>query len=231
MSISLKKRDDKRMYPGLVSLKSPKSMISETYRVLRTNMGFAGIEQPFKTVLVTSALAMEGKSTTVANLAVVTAQAGHKVILVDCDLRRPCLHKMLEITNDMGFTNCIMSEIEPERVARSSSIPNLQVLTSGPIPPNPAEVLNSVRTRNMWTYLKQRYEYVFIDSPPLLSVTDATIIAAQVDASILVVRAGKTRNEAAVQAKDRLQQANARIIGVVLNQTKPNGQDNYYYYS
>lgn len=230
MSIILKKRDDNNMDPGLVSLKSPKSMISETYRVLRTNMGFAGIEQPFKTVLVTSALAMEGKSTTVANLAVVTAQAGHKVILVDCDLRRPCLHKIFEIANDMGFTNCIMSEIDPERATRSSSIPNFQVLTSGPIPPNPAEVLNSVRTRNMWAYLKERYDYVFIDSPPLLSVTDATIIAAQVDASLLVVLAGKTRNEVAVQAKDRLLQANARIIGVVLNQAKPNGQDYYYYY-
>ena len=230
MSIGLKKGDDNSMELGVVSLKNPKSMISETYRVLRTNMGFAGIEQPFKTVLVTSALAMEGKSTTVANLAVVTAQAGNKVILVDCDLRRPCLHKIFQISNDMGFTNCIMSEIEPERVARSSSIPNLQILTSGPIPPNPAEVLNSARTRNMWAYLKERYDYVFIDSPPLLSVTDASIIAAQVDASLLVVLAGKTRKEVAVQAKERLQQANARILGVVLNQTKPNGQDNYYYY-
>lgn len=231
MSIRLKERANNNMDMGLISIKSPKSMISETYRVLRTNMGFAGIEQPFKTVLVTSALAMEGKSTTVANLAVVTAQAGNKVILVDCDLRRPCLHKIFQISNDMGFTNCVMSEIEPERVARSSSIPNFQILTSGPIPPNPAEVLNSARTRNMWAYLKERYDYVFIDSPPLLSVTDASIIAAQVDASVLVVFAGKTRKEFAVQAKDRLQQANARIIGVVLNQTKPNGQDNYYYYS
>lgn len=231
MSIRLKRQEDNSMDPGLVSFKSPKSMMSETYRVLRTNMGFAGIEQPFKTVLVTSALSMEGKSTTVANLAVVTAQAGNKVILVDCDLRRPCLHTIFQISNDMGFTNCIISEIEPERVARSSRIPNLQVLTSGPIPPNPAEVLNSVRTLNMWTYLKEQYDYVFIDSPPLLSVTDASIIAAQVDASLLVVLSGKTRKEAAIQAKDRLLQANARIIGVVLNKTKPNGQDYYYYYS
>jgi capsular exopolysaccharide synthesis family protein len=230
MSVKLSKRDVNDMELGLVTFKSPKSMMSETYRVLRTNLGFAGVEQPFKTVLITSALAMEGKSTTVANLAVVTAQAGYRVILVDCDLRRPRMHKIFQIPNDMGFTNCIINEIEPERVAHSSSTHNLQVLTSGPIPPNPAEVLNSMRARNMWSYLKERNDYVFIDSPPLLSVTDAAIIASQVDASLLVVLSGKTRNEAAVQAKDRLVQANARIIGVVLNQSKPNGQDNYYYY-
>ncbi len=230
LAIRLKRRDDNSMDPGLVALESPKSMITETYRVLRTNMGFAGIEQPFKTVLVTSALAMEGKSTTVANLAVVTAQAGNKVILVDCDLRRPCIHKLFQISNEMGFTSCIINEIEPERVAHSLSMLNLHVLTSGPIPPNPAEILNSMRTRNMWSDLKERYDYVFIDSPPILSVTDGAIIASQTDASALVVHAGKTRKEVAAQAKDRLQQANARIIGVVLNQTKPNDQDYYYYY-
>ena len=136
-------------------------------------MGFAGIEQPFKTVLVTSALAMEGKSTTVANLAVVTAQAGNKVILVDCDLRRPSIHKLFQISNEMGFTSCIINEIEPERVAHSLSMLNLHVLTSGPIPPNPAEILNSMRTRNMWSDLKERYDYVFIDTAGRLHIDEA----------------------------------------------------------
>lgn len=230
MSIKLQQESENQNDIALITFERPKSAISETYRVLRTNLGFAGVEKPFKTVLVTSALAMEGKSTTVSNLAVVVAQAGYRVILVDCDLRRPSLHKIFQVPNDSGFTNCIINELEPERAAYSLSIANLHVMTSGPIPPNPAEVLNSQRTRNLWTSLSEGYDYILIDSPPLLSVTDATIIASQVDATLLVVRSGKTRKDVATQGRDRLLQANARIIGVVLNQTKPNGEDNYYYY-
>jgi len=224
------KHDKTELDLALITLDSPKSIISENFRVLRTNLGFAGAENPFKTVLVTSALASEGKSTTVTNLAIVTAQAGHSVILVDCDLRRPCLHKIFKVPNDYGFTNCIINEIEPERAVHSAITHNLQVLTSGPIPPNPAEVLNSQRTRNMWACLGNRYDYVFIDSPPLLAVTDAAIIAAQVDASLLVVDSGKTRRDTATQAKDVLLKANARIVGVVLDRVKPNTQNNSYYY-
>lgn len=224
------RRNEEEMDLALVTFEKPQSALSETYRVLRTNLGFAGVDSPFKTVLFTSSLAMEGKSTTVSNLAVVTAQAGYSVILVDCDLRRPLQHKIFQIPNDMGFTNCIINEIEPKRAACSLSIHNLHVLTSGPIPPNPAEVLNSRRTRNLWTSLRTAYDYIFIDSPPLLAVTDATIVAAQVDATVLVVRSGKIRNEIAIQARDRLLQANARIIGVVLNQAKSDSQNNYYYY-
>ena len=164
MTFKTNNRNNTEADLALITFGSPKSIISENFRVLRTNLGFAGVENPFKTVLVTSALAAEGKSTIAANLAVVTAQAGHSVILVDCDLRRPCLHRVFQIPNEYGFTNCIINEIEPEQVAHSSSAHNLQVLTSGPIPPNPAEVLNSQRTRNMWASLSTRYDYVFIDS-------------------------------------------------------------------
>lgn len=229
MNGKLINRGEEDLDLALITFEKPQSALSETYRVLRTNLLFAGAESPFQTLMVTSALAMEGKSTTVSNLAIVTAQAGYNVILVDCDLRRPLQHKIFQIPNDLGFTNCIINEIEPEKAIYSLSIHNLQVLTSGPIPPNPAEVLNSRRARNLWSSLKSKYDYVFIDSPPLLAVTDAAVIAAQVDASLLVVRSGKTRKEIAVQAKERLQQANSRIIGVVLSQTKPSGQDNYYY--
>jgi capsular exopolysaccharide synthesis family protein len=215
---------------ALITFKSPKSAMAEAYRVLCTNLGFTGMERPFHSVLITSALPEDGKSTITSNLAVVTAQAGYKVMLVDCDLRKPIMHKIFQLPNNMGFTNCVLNDMDPEQAAYDLSLSNLKVLTSGPIPPNPAEILNSSRTRAIWNILMSKYDYIFIDSPPLLTVTDASIIAAQVDTSILVVRSGVTRYEIARQAQDQLNNAKSHIIGVVLNQVKP--EANYYgYYS
>lgn len=216
---------------GLVTFKSPKSAMSEAYRVLRTNLGFAGLERSFQTVLVSSSLSEEGKSTIASNLAVVTAQAGYKVILVDCDLRKPTQNKIFQIPNTSGFTSCILNNMETEDASYDLTMSNLKVLTSGPVPPNPAEILNSERTRSLWSTLKSKYDYIFIDSPPLLAVADASILAAQVDGTILVVRSGMTRVDDARRAQDLLTKANSRLLGVVLNQAKMSRNDYYGYYA
>lgn len=212
--------EEKNMDLALITFKNPKAPMSEAYRVLRTNLGFMGVEHPFRSVLVTSALAEEGKSTIAANLAVVTAQAGYSVMLVDCDLRKPNLHKIFQIPNSKGFTNCILQGLDPEEVAYQLNLKNLKVLTSGPIPPNPAELLNSASAAAIWTSLASKYDYVFVDSPPLLAVADASIIAAQVDGTVMVVRSGSIRNDTARQAKEQLSKAKTRMLGVVLNRVK-----------
>ena len=214
----------------LITHKSPKSAMSEAYRALRTNLGFAGMEQPFRSILLTSPSAQDGKSTVVSNLAVVMAQAGNKVILVDCDLRKPVQHKIFSMENYKGFTTCISQQLNVEEVACKGPVENLTVLTSGPIPPNPAEILNSARTRALWPTLLEKYDYVFIDSPPMIAVTDAAILSSQVDGAILVVRSGVTRIDLAQQAQEQFDKANARFIGVVLNQVKMSGNDYYQYY-
>jgi protein-tyrosine kinase len=215
---------------SLITQNSPKSAMSEAYRALRTNLGFAGMEHPFRSVLMTSCQTQDGKSTVISNLAVVTAQAGSKVILVDCDLRKPMQHKIFQLENHKGFTNCILQQLDPQQVAYKTPVDNLTVLTSGPIPPNPAEILNSERTRALWKTLLEKYDYVFIDSPPVMAVTDAAILSTQVDGTLLVVRAGVTRNDLARQAQEQFAKANARLLGVVLNQVKMSDSDYYQYY-
>jgi len=204
--------------------------MAEAYRTLRTNLGFAGMDQPCRSILVTSCNPLDGKSTIVSNLAVVMAQAGNKVILVDCDLRKPLQHKVFQVENFQGLTNCILQRLDVEEVAHRGLVENLTVLTSGPIPPNPAEILNSERTRSLWKTLLEKYDYVFIDSPPVLAVTDASILSTQVDGAILVVRSGVTRKDLAREAKEQFAKANARLIGVVLNQVKMDANDYYQYY-
>lgn len=213
----------------LITMKAPRSVIAEAYRTLRTNLGFVGMEHHYRTIMVTSASAEDGKSTVASNLAVVTAQAGHRVLLVDCDLRKPVQHKLFQLPNYSGFTTCILTQGEPEIAVQSTPLENLKVLTSGPIPPNPAEIVNAERTRSMWTRLLSDYDYVFVDSPPVLEVADASILASQLDAVLLVLRYGGTRIETARQVQDQLTRANAQILGAVINQVK-NGAEDYYQY-
>ncbi|MGB9804614.1 CpsD/CapB family tyrosine-protein kinase [Desulfofundulus sp.] len=216
--------------PLLLAHTNPRSVISEAFRTLRTNLGFAALDRPCRSILVTSAGPEDGKSTTAANLAVVLAQAGHTVLLVDCDLRKPVLHKIFEVENHRGLTNCLLQEMDPVAVAHNGLVDNLSVLTSGPIPPNPAELLASGRVRALWPALLERFDYVIVDSPPVLAVTDAALLAAQLDGVILVIRAATTRVEIAQEARDQLLKASARIIGVVLNQVKMPARDYHYYY-
>ncbi|MDD3890314.1 MAG: CpsD/CapB family tyrosine-protein kinase [Syntrophomonadaceae bacterium] len=227
-----KKKKSKQEEYIVLSQANPKSAIAEAYRSLRTNLGFAGVDHPCRSIMVTSCSPQDGKSITMSNLAVVIAQAGHKVILVDCDLRKPVQHKHFHIDNHCGVTNCLLGQVTVEETAHTGLVENLTLLTSGPIPPNPAEILNSAKTRAFWPMLSEKYEYVLIDVPPVLAVTDASILATQVDGAILVVNSGVTRIDLAREARDQLLKANARIIGVVLNQVKMNsvGYQHYYYY-
>jgi len=192
-------------------------------------MGFVGMERPFHTIMVTSAAAKDGKSTVVSNLAVVAAQAGNKVLLVDCDLRKPVQHKLFQLPNYTGLTTCILAQVEPENVVQPTNVENLKVLTSGPIPPNPAELVNAEWTRLMWAQLLSVYDYVFVDSPPVLEVADASILASQLDAVLLVLRFGVTRIETTRQVQEQLARANARVIGAVINQVKGEGEQYHQY--
>lgn len=213
----------------LITFDRPKSAMSEAYRLLSADLGFAGMERPFRSVLVTSPQPEDGKSSVVSNLAVVTAQAGYKVMLVDCDLRKPKQHRIFQVPNSVGFTNCIINNMDPEKAAFDLNISNLKLLTSGPIHPNPAEILNSGRTRQLWRTLAGKYDYVFIDSPPILPIADASILSSQVDGVLLVVRPGFTRADATKKIKEQMTMANARLIGIVLNQVKMNFHEYYQY--
>ncbi|NMC26782.1 MAG: CpsD/CapB family tyrosine-protein kinase [Syntrophomonadaceae bacterium] len=214
----------------LTALDKPKSIVAEAYRTLRTNLGFAGIDNPFRSILISSPSPQDGKSTITANLGVVLAQAGSKVIIVDCDLRKPMQHKIFATENLKGLTNCLLKEMPVEEAAHSTPVKGLTLLTSGAIPPNPAEILNSQRVRSFWPTLLQEYDYVLVDAPPVLAVTDASILSAQMEGVIMVVRAAVTRKEQVMIARDQFAKANANLIGVVLNQVDTDNDDYGYYY-
>lgn len=214
----------------LITQKHPKAPVAEAYRTLRTNLGFADMDNPPRSIMVSSTDPQDGKSTVVANLAVVMAQTGKKVLLVDCDLRKPVQHRIFHVENHRGFTNCLVQKLDVKGVVHEGLAGNLSLLSSGPVPPNPAEILASEQVRKLWPVLLKEYDYVFIDSPPLLAVADASIIAAQVDGVLLVVRSAATRIDLAREAKSQILKANARLLGVVLNQVKVNRHNYQYYY-
>ncbi len=204
---------------------------AEAYRVLRTNIQFSTIDQPGQTLLVTSANPREGKSTTAANLALVTAQAGKKVILVDADLRRPSVHRFFGLNNEQGLTNLLLAP-EPtiNGYSHHTRFENLSVVTSGPLPPNPSELLASRRLDSVLAALRSQADIVVIDSPPTLPVADASILASKVDGTILVVDSSKTRMQALRRARDALERSKTHVLGAVLNKLKRRGGGGYYYY-
>jgi non-specific protein-tyrosine kinase len=214
----------------LITISEPRSPISEAYRTLRTNLDFASLDLALKTLVVTSAGVGEGKSTTLANLAVVSAQAGRKVVLVDSDLRRPALHQVFGLSNETGLTSVVLDE---EALAapplQDSGIEGLSLLTSGPQPPNPAELMGSNRMGELIASLAERADQVFFDSPPVVAVTDAAVLATQVDGVLLVIGAGKTRREQARSAVRRLEQINARLVGTVLTNVQMGAHFEGYY--
>jgi len=216
---------------GLVTALEPRSPVSEGYRALRTNIQFSTVDRPLKTLLVTSAGPSEGKSTTAANLGVVMAQAGLKVIVVDSDLRRPALHHLFGIANSRGLTTSLLEEASSlDGTLQATNVENLQVLTSGPLPPNPSELLGSERMRRLVERLKEQADVVVFDSPPALAVTDAAVLAREVDGVLMVVEAGATRREVAVRARDTLARVGANVLGAALNKLSPKGTSGYYYY-
>jgi capsular exopolysaccharide synthesis family protein len=204
--------------PNLITLTDPRSPAAEAYRTLRTNLTFAALDKPIETLIVTSAAPDEEKSTVIANLAVTMAQGERRTILVDADLRRPGLHEVFGVANDRGLTTMIVEETaidDPPLV--DVGVDNLWLVPSGPLPPNPADILGSRKIERAIVAFKNRADIVLFDAPPVVSVTDAAVLGTKVDGVLLVVCAGHTRREHAQRAKDVLERVHVRIVGAVLN--------------
>ncbi|HEX8370697.1 MAG TPA: polysaccharide biosynthesis tyrosine autokinase [Pyrinomonadaceae bacterium] len=215
---------------ALITLQDNRSAMAEAYRHLRTSLLFSSAGKPPQTILVTSTQPSEGKTTTAINTAVTLAQAGVDVVLLDCDLRRPRLHQHFSLSNTTGLTNYLSGERNTENLLKSyPGLPNLKVVTSGPIPPNPAELLSSQEMKNLLQFLKGNFKHVVIDSPPAISFTDAAIMATLVDGVVLVAMAGKSSIHLMRRFKHRLANLGARIYGVVLNGIKPSALEYGYY--
>lgn len=214
----------------IITHQNPKSPISEAYRTLRTNIQFSSIDEELKVIMVTSAGPGEGKSTTLVNLAVAYAQADKKVLVIDADLRKPTMHHTLQISNRWGLTNLLTNQLTISEVLQDTSIPNLSIIGSGPIPPNPSEILASKKMVTVLDELKEQFDIILIDAPPAIAVTDSQIIATRVDGVILVVDSDKVKRDVALKAKQNLDNVRARILGVVLNNVDRKNKDAYYYY-
>lgn len=214
----------------LITFKNPKSPISEIYRTLRTNIKFASFDKNIKTIVFTSAGPNEGKSTIIANLAVTLCQTGSKVLLLEGDLRNPTVHRMLDVPNGFGLTNILVNNGSYKDFRQHTVLEGLNVITSGPKPPNPAELLGSDRMKSFLNEVKEDYDYILVDSPPVVVVTDAALLSSICDGVILVLGSGEVIIEGAIKAKDLLVNVKANIIGTVLNKCKDVNHGNYYYY-
>lgn len=206
-----------------------KSPISETYRTLRTNIQFTALDSEEKTLLVISAGMREGKSTTVANLAVAIAETEKRVLLLDCDMRRPTIHKVFKVSNVKGISNYLIGQAPFEEVLHSS-MPFLDIITSGTIPPNPSELLGSKKMKQFLDQMKGKYEYILIDAPPVMAVADAQVLSTLCSGVILVVASGKAERELAKRSKELLESVGATIVGAVLTCVDMNDRYHYSYY-
>lgn len=199
----------------LITITDPRSPVSEAYRTLRTNLSFYSLDEPIRSLVVTSPSAGEGKSTTIANLAVTMAQSGRRTLLVDCDLRRPSLHELFDKPAEPGLTNVLLGETE-EIPIQQTEVENLYLLPAGPQPPNPADMLGSRRLDTILARIVDEFDIVLLDAPPVIAVTDAAVLGAKVDGVLLVLQAGKTRRDHAERARDLLAKARVRIVGATL---------------
>ncbi|GGH15360.1 CpsD/CapB family tyrosine-protein kinase [Paenibacillus segetis] len=215
---------------NLITESNPKSPISEGYRILRTNIEFSTIDQNLQVIMVTSSKPNEGKSTTSANMAVAFAQANKRVLLIDADLRKPSQHHIFGKSNRSGLTSALFKQKELGEVIQHSNTENLSVIHAGPTPPNPSELLSSKQMATLLATTREMFDVIIIDTPPILSVTDAQIVATQSDGVVLVIDSGKVKKDAALKAKAALGHVNAKLIGVVLNNINRKHSDSYSYY-
>lgn len=212
----------------LVTNVNPKSIVSEQFRTVRTNINFSTPDKELNTLLFTSSSPGEGKSTSAANVAIVFAQEGKKVLLVDADMRKPTMHYTFHTTNTTGLSNLLTKQWSLEDVTKVTDIEGLHLITCGPIPPNPAELIGSNSMDALIRELTSQYDLVIFDAPPLLSVADAQILSNKCDGTILVVNSGVTEKESARKAKESLESAKANILGTLLNNFVLE-KDHYYY--
>lgn len=217
---------------SLITYEQTKSPISEAYRTLRTNVQFTSVDSKTKKIMITSSGPGEGKSTTAANLAVSIAQSGKSVLLIDADMRNPTQHKLFGLSNSNveGLSVSLVQDQGRQAFIQETEVPGVSVLTSGPIPPNPAELVGSKRMKHLLEELSEQFDVVLIDTPPIITVTDAAIIAQEVDGVILVLASGEVNKDFALRAKDQLDKVGAKILGAVLNKADIKTSEYYYYY-
>jgi capsular exopolysaccharide synthesis family protein len=216
---------------GLILDEGTESPHAEAYRVLRTNLLFSRKDDKLNTVAVVSAGAGEGKSTTVCNLAAVFAQSGQRILMVDSDLRRPTLHKMLKVTNNLGLTNYLLKQNTLEEVVQTTSLPTLDFLASGKLPSSSLGILSSAQMKDLISELKQRYDFVFFDSPPIMGVSDASILASEVDMTLQIIQYRRYPQPMNIRAKQLIEKVGGNLVGIVLNNINMSQDESYYYYS
>lgn len=215
---------------NLTTVIEPQSVITEQIKTIRTNVNFAAANREFRTLMITSSVQGEGKSTVSANLAVEYAKEGLNVLLVDADLRRPTIHKTFGLDNQVGLTSWLAQQVTDINQAVQTSIENLFIMTSGPIPPNPAELLGSSRMTEFLTNVTRDLDLIIVDAPPILPVTDAQLLASKVDGSVLVVRQNVAQKAAVRDAVALLKHAKANVLGAVLNDVQDHSHHGYYGY-
>lgn len=208
--------------------KAPKSIDAEAYRSLRSNIEYSSFDNEYRAIVVTSSVPGEGKSTTAGNLAIALAKSGNSVLLVDCDMRKPSIHKKFKISNMYGTAELLLRKRLFEEVANKHS-ENLIIITAGKIPPNPSEMLASKAMTAFIEEMKKEFKYIILDTPPLQAVTDAQVLSTKADGVLLVVRAGSTKKDAVLNSVDLIEKVHGKIIGTVLNGVE-NKKNNYYYY-
>ncbi|MDN4861142.1 CpsD/CapB family tyrosine-protein kinase [Priestia aryabhattai] len=227
--MSNKIKNKKGRITNLIAYNEPRSHMAEQYRLIRTNIEFSSIDKQVKTIMVTSAEPSEGKTTTASNLAIVFAQQEKTVLLIDADLRKPTVHYSFKLENSQGLTTVLTNRTNIEATIHKGEIDNLDILTSGPIPPDPSLLLNSKALVTMIKALKLKYDYIIIDTPPVLAVADSQILANKCDGVVMVIGSGKTNKTKIVKAKESLVRNNANLLGAVLNGSKSQDQKSYNY--
>jgi capsular exopolysaccharide synthesis family protein len=216
---------------GYLVDEGPESQHAEAYRVLRTNILFSRKDEKLNTIVVVSAGAGEGKSITVLNLATVFAQAGQRVLVVDSDLRRPTLHKQMHVGNNIGLTNYLLKQNKLEEVIQTSGVPMLDFMASGKLPSSSMSILGSAQMKEMVAELKQRYDFIFFDSPPILGVSDASVLASEVDVVIQVIQYRRYPQPMSIRAKQLIEKVGGNLIGILLNNINMSQDESYYYYT
>ena len=210
--------------------KLPKSITAESYRSLRTNIQYSSIDKQVKSLVVTSSNAGEGKSTVSGNLAYTFFQSGKRVLIIDCDLRKPSLHRKFNVSNEVGLTDVLVGTSELNKVMKKID-DNLYLLTTGTLPPNPAEIIGSNTMENFLDECKINFDYIILDTPPILPVTDSKLLAIKADATVLVVRSEISKSKHVSQAFKELGKVNANVIGTILNDVEMHSEKLYYDYS